>query len=158
MAHENAAHVTSASGLDDIKTELAARRTGMAFHRTRLAADRNLMAVIRTSLSMIGFGFTIFQFFTKLQQGGALPVDSGTARTFGLSLVTLGVLLLVLGIGYQVSFMVQQRAVRGQMRGAGLIHAETGFPVSMTLIVALLLLLLGLLAVLGMLFNVGPLK
>ena len=30
----------------DANTELAARRTGMAFQRTRLAEDRTLMAVI----------------------------------------------------------------------------------------------------------------
>jgi len=35
----------------DVNTELAARRTGMAFQRTRLAEDRTLMTVIRTSLS-----------------------------------------------------------------------------------------------------------
>jgi putative membrane protein len=158
MSDSEKPRVTSQSGGDAIKTDLAARRTGMAFQRTRLAADRTLMAVIRTSLSMIGFGFTIFQFFTKMQQAGHLPDGSGTARSFGLSLVGLGVLILVLGIVYQIRFMVQLRAVRGEMRSDGLIHGETGFPVSLTLITAILLLLVGLLAVLGMMFEVGPLK
>ena len=54
----------------DVNTELAARRTGMAFQRTRPPPDRTLMAVIRTSLSLIGFGFTIFQFFQKLREAG----------------------------------------------------------------------------------------
>ena len=48
-------------------TELASRRTGMSFQRTRMSADRTLMSVIRTSLSLISFGFTIYQFFEKLQ-------------------------------------------------------------------------------------------
>jgi putative membrane protein len=37
-----------------------------------------------------------------------------------------------------------------------LVHGESSYPVSMTLIVAVLLLLLGLLAIVSMVFNVGP--
>lgn len=150
--------VSSKSGSDDIKTELASRRTGMAFQRTRLAADRTLMSVIRTSLSLIGVGFAIFQFFTKLQQPNALGADGGTARSFGMSLLVIGVLMLVLGSVYHVRFMAQLRVVRHEMRGAGLIRAQTAFPVSLTLIVAMLLMLVGLVAVLGMAFHVGPLR
>ena len=39
----------------------------MSFQRTRLSADRTLMSVIRTALSLISFGFTIYQVFQKLQ-------------------------------------------------------------------------------------------
>ena len=35
----------------------------LATERTRMAADRTLMGWIRTALSMIGFGFTIYQVF-----------------------------------------------------------------------------------------------
>jgi putative membrane protein len=146
----------SESGL--INTELSARRTGMSFQRTRMSADRTLMSTIRTSLSLIGFGFTIFQFFQKLQQANVLPVDSTTARGFGFSLVLLGVLMLVLGIFYHVRFMLQLRLQREEMRSAGLIHAQSGFPISLTLIVAVSLLLIGLLAVVGMVFDAGPLR
>ena len=52
---------------DKVSVELSSRRTGMSFQRTRMSADRTLMSVIRTSLSLISFGFTIFQFFEKLQ-------------------------------------------------------------------------------------------
>ena len=38
----------------------------------------------------------------------------------------------------------------------GLIHAESGYPVSFTLIVALLLLAIGVLAIVSMVFSVGP--
>ena len=116
------------------------------------------MSTIRTSLSLIGFGFTIFQFFQKLQQANVLPVDSTTARTFGFSLVLLGVLMLILGIVYHVCFMLQLRVQRTEMRGAGLIHAQSGFPISLTLIVAVSLLFIGLLAVVGMVFDAGPLR
>ena len=42
------------------------------------------------------------------------------------------------------------------MVGEVLVHGESSYPVSMTLIVAVLLLLLGLLAIVSMVFNVGP--
>ena len=158
MTEDLMPHVTYAAGGDAAKTDLAARRTGMAFQRTRMAADRTLMAVIRTSLSLIGFGFTIFQFFHKLAQANVLREGSGTARSFGLSLVVLGVVLLVLGIVYHVQFMLQLRKIREEMRRDGLIHAQTGFPVSLTLIIAVLLFLVGLLAVVGMVFDYGPLR
>ena len=139
----------------DASTELASRRTGMSFQRTRMSADRTLMSVIRTSLSLIGFGFTIFQFFHKLQtaevlKGGAAP------RRFGEALVWLGITMLVLGIAYHVNFMLGLRKEREQMRAAGLVHAESVFPVSLTLIVAALLLVLGVVAIVSMTFDVWP--
>ncbi len=149
--------ITSRSPEPKINTELSSRRTGMSFQRTRMSADRTLMSVIRTSLSLIGFGFTIAQFFHRLQQANYLRTDSGTAKNFGFSLIVLGVLMLVIGIWYHVRFMLGLRSRRREMTGAGLIHAQSEYPVSLTLIVAVLLLLIGLLAVVGMVFNVGPL-
>jgi putative membrane protein len=139
----------------DISTELAARRTGMAFHRTRLGAERTLMAVIRTSLSLIGFGFTIFQFFRKLKEAGTLARDNAP-RHFGLALVYLGVGLLVLGLVFHLRFMIGLRAERDQLIKARLIHGESEFPLSITLVVGLLLLSIGLLAIVSMTWNVGP--
>jgi putative membrane protein len=148
--------ITSQSPEPKINTELSSRRTGMSFQRTRMSADRTLMSVIRTSLSLIGFGFTIFQFFQKLQ-GSLLKEGSTTPRNFGFSLVLLGVVMLTIGIWYHVRFMLGLRGRRREMTNAGLIHAQSEYPVSLTLIVAVLLFLIGLLAVVGMAFNVGPL-
>jgi putative membrane protein len=50
------------------------------------------------------------------------------------------------------------RRVRDEMTDEGLIHGESQFPVSMTLLVALSLLIVGLLAAAGLLWNVGPLR
>jgi putative membrane protein len=136
--------------------ELAARRTGMAFQRTRMSADRTLMAVMRTSLSLIGFGFTIFQFFQKLKDAGTIHADHA-ARRFGTALVVLGVALLIGGIGYHVAYMASLRRTREEMRLKGLVHAESTFPISLSLITAVLLLLLGLLAIMSMSFGLGPL-
>jgi putative membrane protein len=147
--------VTSTSGSGDIATELSARRTGMSFQRTRMSADRTLMSVIRTSLSLIGFGFTIYQVFQKLYEADVLK-RSNAPRHFGEALVVLGIGMLVLGIAYQFAFMTELRRQREQMKRDGLIHAESHFPVSLTMIVAISLLAIGIMAILSMVFHVGP--
>jgi putative membrane protein len=147
--------VTRASPDSAIGTELAMRRTGMSFQRTRMAADRTLMAIIRTSLSLISFGFTIYQVFNKLKEAGVLS-GAAAARNFGLSLVLLGIGMLILGIIYHVMYMLGLREQRQEMYVAGLIHAQSKFPPSLTLIVAVSLLLIGLVAAVGLIFHVGP--
>jgi putative membrane protein len=147
--------ITLQSDPDRISVELSARRTGMSFQRTRMSADRTLMSVIRTSLSLIGFGFTIFQVFQKLYESGVLK-SSMAARHFGVALVLLGIAMLVVGIGYHVVFMVGLRQERAQMRVDELVHADSQFPPSLTLMVALLLLLIGFFAIASMIYGVGP--
>ena len=149
--------VTGKSASDRISTELSARRTGMSFQRTRMSADRTLMSVIRTSLSLIGFGFTIFQFFEKLREGNVIAGTGHSARNFGIALVALGIVMLLGGIGFHTSFMIELRKQRARMRDDDLIHAETSFPISLTLMTALLLLVLGVSAIVAMLFHAGPL-
>jgi putative membrane protein len=111
--------------------------------------------VIRTSLSLIGFGFTIFQLFEKLREAGALA-SAHAARNFGITLVALGIGMLVLGIVYHVQFMLGLRHERHEMRAQGLIHGESRFPVSLTLITAVFLLLVGIAAIASMIFSIGP--
>ena len=113
------------------------------------------MSVIRTSLSLIGFGFTIFQVFQKLYEAKVLQ-RAQAPRNFGVALVLLGIAMLILGIVYHGKFMLELRRERKRMKADGLIHGESQYPVSMTLIVALLLLLVGLLAIISMVFSVGP--
>jgi putative membrane protein len=128
----------------------------MSLQRTRLSADRTLMSVIRTSLSLISFGFTINQFFEHLIQARTLSGGESSAEHFGVSLVVLGVIMLLLGIAYHVVFMVGLRHERVRLRDEGLVHAESGFPPSLTLIVAVLLLLLGAVLIVSMATNTGP--
>jgi putative membrane protein len=139
----------------EVSTELAMRRTGMAFQRTRMAADRTLMGVIRTSLSLISFGFTIYQFFNKLKDSGVLK-GAAPVRNFGTSLVLLGIGMLVLGIIYHVLFMLGLRNQREQMKLEQLVHAESHFPTSLVLIVAVVLLAIGLAAAASMTLHIGP--
>ena len=147
--------VTSKSDPDRISVELSARRTGMSFQRTRMSADRTLMSVIRTSLSLIGFGFTIFQVFQKAHEAELLK-SAAAPLHFGIALVALGIGMLIVGIGYHISFMVGLRRERQGMKADGLIHAESQYPLSLTLMVALVLLAIGILAISSMVFNVGP--
>src|SRR5262245_4367503 len=144
--------VTTQSPTDDISVELSMRRTGMSFQRTRMSADRTLMSVLRTSLSLISFGFTIYSFFSK-QRG---EQGMAGARNFGSTLVLLGVFILVIGIAYHITFMKGLRAVRESMKAEGQIFGESVFPPSLVLITALLLLAVGVLAVLSMVYHVGP--
>lgn len=148
--------ITSASQSERISVELSSGRTDMSLQRTRMAADRTLMAVIRTSLSLIGFGFTIFQVFQKLVEADVLQ-RAQAPRNFGVALVLLGIGALVLGISYHAKFMLELRRHRERLKNDGLIHGESRFPVSQTLIIAVLLLLLGLAAIASMVFSVGPL-
>lgn len=140
----------------DVNTELSSRRTGMSFQRTRMAADRTLMAVIRTSLSLISFGFTIFQFFERLRDQTMISGGGGSARRFGVTLVALGIAMLIFGIAFHIQYMIGLRRLRKSMSEEGLVHGETIFPVSLTLITAFILLAIGIVAFVSMEFQVGP--
>jgi putative membrane protein len=145
-----------APGADaDTATVLSMRRTGMSFQRTRLSADRTLMSVIRTSISLISFGFTIFQFFQKMKDAGAIA-HAGAPRAFGQTLVWLGIGMLVIGIVYHIQFMLGLRHLRADMKSEGLVYGKSHFPVSFTLLTALALLAIGILAILSIQFQVGP--
>lgn len=147
--------ITRNGSAQDPSTELASRRTGMSFQRTRMAADRTLMAVIRTSLALISFGFTIAEAFHKLQQANILT-RSESAMNFGMALVALGIAVLAIGIVYHIRFMLELRAERESMVAAELIHGESRFPASQTLIAALLLLLIGVVAIISMVIRFAP--
>lgn len=138
------------------RTEMSMRRTGMSFQRTRMSAERTLMSVIRTSLSLISFGFTIYQVFEKLHAAGTLG-NPDAGHNFGITLVLIGIGMLVLGIVYHVQFMLGLRHERSQMQKDGLIYAQSRFPPSITLVAAILLLILGIVAIYSMISGNGPL-
>ena len=131
---------------DDVSVELSRRRTGMSFQRTRMSADRTLMSVIRTSLSLISFGFTIAQFFEKLKVNDVVT-SAHEPRIFGMALVWLGIAMLAFGIAYHVQFMVGLRRTRSEMKGHHMIHGDSAFPVSLTLIAAIVLFGIGIAAI-----------
>lgn len=71
--------------------------------RTRLSVERTLMSWVRTSVALIGFGFTIVQFFERLPALSGRPaVLPDAPRYLGLALIAAGVLaLLVSGAQYR---------------------------------------------------------
>jgi putative membrane protein len=66
--------------------------------RTRLSVERTLMSWVRTATALIGFGFTIVQFFERLNamERYAPPTWPELPRYIGLSLIGAGVLGLVI--------------------------------------------------------------
>ena len=70
-----------------------------AWIRTRLSLERTMMSWVRTSVALIGFGFTIVQFFERFR-----PVEHGdiklpeAPRYLGLALIAAGVIVLCVSI------------------------------------------------------------
>jgi uncharacterized membrane protein YidH (DUF202 family) len=147
---------THRTALSTSRTEMSSRRTGMSFQRSRMSAERTLMSVIRTSVSLISFGFTIYQFLGHMAQAGLVEGMPHAARNFGVALVWLGVAMMVAGIFYHLQFMLGLRHQRRRMCKTGLVHGDSHFPVSFTLLVAIMLLALGVLALTSLTFHIGP--
>src|SRR5215467_10837116 len=95
---------------DEVRQPNAPRVGSTADHfawiRTRLALERTMMSWVRTAVALIGFGFTIVQFFVRLhtENDGVAMVRPEAPRYLGLALIATGVLVLLVSI-------VQYRAV-----------------------------------------------
>lgn len=138
----------------DPNTELASNRTAIAFMRTEMAGDRNLMAVIRTALTLIAFGFTIYQAFKEFLPNRLPPEAPGR---FGLALIILGVVLLVLGIWNHWRDVRKLRERRTRLYELKLVHNLPQVQISAASAIAVLLLLIGLTAIARIVFGAGPL-
>jgi putative membrane protein len=106
---------------DDRFEVSATASSHFAWLRTRMALERTLMAWARTSVSLIGFGFTIVQFFQRVQTSAANtdPVLLPNApRDFGLALIGAGILGLLVSLwqyrlGLHYLWRSEFRAVAG---------------------------------------------
>ncbi|RJF91112.1 YidH family protein [Sphingomonas cavernae] len=143
---------TYRTDLSGDRTELSMRRTGMSIQRTRMSADRTLMSVIRTALSLIGFGFTINQAFAKLVEAGTFR-SAEAPRNFGIALIIVGILVMVGGIWRHIQFATELRNSRAELTEEGLIHGQSRYPVSVTLIASIALALIGMAAILSIAFG-----
>jgi putative membrane protein len=116
----------------------------MARMRTIMAADRTLMAWIRTTLSMISFGFTIYKFLQYLYEAGdgTLVVRQQGPRNLGLTLIVLGVGALLIAC---VQYWNEIKRLD---------HDRT--PFSLTLAVAGFVVLIGTMALMNVVFSIGP--
>ncbi|HET9446016.1 MAG TPA: DUF202 domain-containing protein [Steroidobacteraceae bacterium] len=68
--------------------------------RTRLSVERTLMSWVRTSVALIGFGFTIVQFFERIasMEGVEAARRPMAPRFLGLALIGAGVIGLAMTI------------------------------------------------------------
>jgi putative membrane protein len=138
----------------DPAVELSSNRTAMSFERTAMSSDRTLMSVVRTSLSLIGFGFTIFQFFHLLNDEFLKVPRPNAPRVFSLALIVLGVALLTLGLVNHVRETRARRARRERLCNLGLIRHPEIVKTSSAMMIAVLLWLLGVVAIVDVLNQV----
>jgi putative membrane protein len=118
----------------------------LAVQRTVMAMDRTLMAWTRTALSLISFGFTIYKFLQYAAEQGAKP---GTGplqgpRHLGMAMISLGVIFLLLA---SVDFWRDVRRLQPHRRCSAL---------RLSFVMAILLSLMGVLALSNVAFRVGP--
>jgi putative membrane protein len=142
----------------DPSVEMSSNRTAMSFERTHMSADRTLMSVIRTALSLISFGFTIYQFFHSVSPALGATARVHGARVFALSLILIGVFLLAAGIANHVATAFALRRRRVRLQSAGLVRTVQPMRPAAVTLVALLLLVLGLVAIASVGFRYGPLR
>jgi putative membrane protein len=122
-----------------------------AWLRTRAALERTMMSWIRTAVSLIGFGFTIVQFFVRMQDiPGGNPVRHPAAPYYlGLSLIFCGVLGLVISI-WQYQWTIRYLWSRSFAPLAGMTEDGLNTPV---VAIAVLLILIGLFAFFAVLLH-----
>lgn len=92
--------------MDSVPTDISESRfvvrptsdSHFSWLRTRMSLERTLMSWVRTAVSLIGFGFTIVQFFERLPgMAGTAPARFPEApRYFGLLLIFCGVAALAI--------------------------------------------------------------
>lgn len=81
-------------------TVKVAAESHFAWLRTRMAVERTILAWVRTAVSLIGFGFTIVQFFERMADipGSAPPAFPHAPRYLGLALIFCGIASLVIAL------------------------------------------------------------
>ncbi len=120
------------------------KESHFAWIRTRLSLERTLMAWVRTATAMIGFGFTIFQFFERFNQMAGVegPRHPGASRLIALGLIGCGTgALLVAIIEYRQMLRYLWSPEFGEIAGVRETRSTTP-----ALIVAVFLALVGVVA------------
>ncbi|GAB4382743.1 MAG: hypothetical protein Kow00121_43460 [Elainellaceae cyanobacterium] len=128
------------------------RESHFSWLRTRLSTERTLMSWIRTGTAMIGFGFTIFQFFEGLnsrEDVNPALVDPVWSRTISLSLIAVGTLAVFVALKeYRTTIRYLWSSEFRDIAGVGDRPAWT--PASM---VATLLVLIGIVTLVSLIIR-----
>lgn len=117
------------------------RSTELAFERTRAAYERTMMSWIRTSTSLITFGFSIYKFFQLEGLRHPHPARLIGARGFAFLLVIIGLASLLLAT------IEHRRNIRR------LTALYPGPQRSLAAILAALISILGIVALIAMVFR-----
>jgi putative membrane protein len=117
--------------------------TKLAYDRTRLAYERTLMAWVRTGVSLISFGFTIYKFFEEFHKAEPVSTRAGLigAREFGFIMISIGLVAVLLAT-------IQHRVTLKKLR-----TLDPDVPYSLAALVALLVSVLGIVALLAVFFH-----
>jgi putative membrane protein len=117
--------------------------TKLAYERTRLAYERTLMAWVRTGVSLISFGFTIYKFFEEFHSAERAAIRTALigAREFGIIMISIGLVAVLLATFQHIRTIHQLRA------------QYVDVPYSLAALVALLVSVLGFIALIAVIFR-----
>jgi putative membrane protein len=116
-------------------------RVQLAFERTFLAYERTQIAWVRTALSLISFGFVIAKFFQYLREKQGETATLMSPRAVGLVMITIGLVGLILANWQERRAMKALRARCPEL------------PQSISGVMAMLIALLGVLALISALLR-----
>jgi putative membrane protein len=115
--------------------------TRLAYDRTRLAYENTMMAWVRTATSLITFGFSVYKFFQfDIKRAGDFSGLVGP-REFGLMMINYGLYTLLACTVKHVKIL---RSLRAQY---------TAIPRSVAALLAGLVSILGIVALIAVLFR-----
>lgn len=119
----------------------------LALQRTMMASERTFMAWTRTAISLITFGFSVPKILEYSAEPSRRLLGESGPRAFGTTLVCLGVVVLVAS-AFQHGKLVRRTKA---------LHRDLKFATSrLSYLVAIILTILGGLALLDIVFRVGP--
>jgi putative membrane protein len=149
MAHET--NRTEARDSHEHRFEVrASAESHFSWIRTRLSVERTLMSWVRTATALIGFGFTIVQFFERMQSMDSVApaLRPQMPRYLGLALIAAGIAGLIVSLWQYRSLLDYLHDEFEPIAGIRRIHHQTPL-----MAVTIALLLIGIVAFVAVLIR-----